>query len=1110
MAEPSSNSELERARKVQLSMLPETPRIEGLDIACSYSACDHIGGDFYDFILIDRWRLGVVVADVSGHGTAAALLMAATKKVMQICGKGSLSPRQTLLEVNDSIRADLPRGMFLTALYGVIDIRNHRFCFASAGHNPPLLRRGDKLRERWPQGNAPPLGFMAAEQLREHLKEEFVQLAPGDALLFFTDGLTEARAGGDAMYGIERLTERLRASRAPDAAGLLAELRADIDAFRGAAPQADDETLLVIRAREVPPDPAPLIKGMTSSSGELPRIAGELVGRDAEVAGIAELLRDPQSRPMTVTGPVGAGKSRVALAAAEAARAVFAGGMYFVDLKAAVGIADVCRLVAGVLGLAQDDAQLGVRIAAALKSPAGRTLLVLDNCERCHEAAGVCITQWKQRNPDLQVLAASRLPLGVAGEQTLALKPLAMPRNDEKLRAEAVLQTSPAVALFMAKARSTDPAFKLTDDNVTEVTRICRRLDGLPQAIELAAARVAVLSPRQILDRLDKRFELLAEEGGGKGSLQGALAWSFELLSPAERQALLLLARFPTGFQLDVATRALALMKGESPEGLVGALMRHNLLYYDRLAELGDERRFQLYESVRLFALDAAKAAGLEAQAQAAFEGALLGYVMHWWWLDQRKGSPEARRRIRLELEPLLELIETTRVPETRAWASIVSAPLLSERGQQDRAMTILRGGMDGLYPGSDEWKWIQLTDGYLRVIEAPSNVNELLENFDGDPLMNFNALLTRSYALHRMNDNKGAIELARKAAAISGLEPIKRATVTDRLGVYLAAVGNHDDARQAYDTALRIAREQGDTRIVARVMHNIGWLLQRRGKPTEAEPFQQEALRLTQAEGDRGMEASNLGALALTLHLTGRKQEAEAAMLRALRISREVGKPFTESAHLNTLARIYHEQGRHKEALDASLAARALAREINAKHTEAVAESNVAALKVVMGQEQGGLESLERAYKLLVELGDARSALSTLSNIGAIYMKRWDSHRQRRDLLHAIDYLQKACGGRREQGYDPLVDSEAELARLLHQAGKTNEARALADRALADARKRLDDLSVKAARDLEKLLSETAPKPPKTPSPKRKRRKQLPGGTPRPRGVAPKRRPMR
>lgn len=105
-------------------MLPETPGIEGLDIACGYSACDHIGGDFYDFILIDRWRLGVVVADVSGHGTAAALLMAATKKVMQICGKGSLSPRQTLLEVNDSIRADLPRGMFLTALYGVIDIRN--------------------------------------------------------------------------------------------------------------------------------------------------------------------------------------------------------------------------------------------------------------------------------------------------------------------------------------------------------------------------------------------------------------------------------------------------------------------------------------------------------------------------------------------------------------------------------------------------------------------------------------------------------------------------------------------------------------------------------------------------------------------------------------------------------------------------------------------------------------------------------------------------------------------------------------------------------------------------------------------------------------------------
>lgn len=1096
-------------------MLPDTPSIEGLDIACGYSACDHIGGDFYDFILIDRWRLGVVVADVSGHGTAAALLMAATKKVMQICGKGSLSPRQTLLEVNDSIRADLPRGMFLTALYGVIDIRNHRFCFASAGHNPPLLRRGDKLRESWPQGNAPPLGFMASEQLREHMKEEFVQLAPGDTLLFYTDGLTEARAG-EEMYGVDRLLERLRTSRAESASALLSELRADVEAFRGNAKQDDDETLLVVRALSLPADPAPLVKGLTSSSGELPRVTGELVGRDAEVAGIADLLRDPQSRPMTVTGPVGAGKSRVALAAAEAARGNFPGGIYFVDLKAAVGIADVCRLVAGVLGLAEDDAQLGLRIAAALKSPAGRTLLVLDNCERCSEAAGVCITQWKQRNADLQVLATSRVPLGVAGEQTLALKPLSTPRSDEKLRAEAVLQASPAVALFMAKARKADPAFKLTDENVAEVSRICRRLDGLPQAIELAAARVAVLSPRQILDRLDKRFELLAEEGGGKGSLQGALAWSFELLSPAERQALLLLSRFPTGFQLDVATRALALVKGESPEGLVAALMRHNLLYYDVLPELGGERRFQLYESVRLFALDAIKAAGLESQAQAAFESALLGYVMHWWWIDQHKGSPEARRRVRLELEPLLELIETTRVPETRAWASIVAAPLLSARGQQDRAMTVLRGGMDGLYPGSDEWKWIQITDGQLRVIEAPGNVLDLLENFDGDPLMNFNALLVRSYALHRQGDQKGALELARKAAAITGLEPIKRAMITDRIGVYEGAVGNHDDARQAYETALRIAREQGDTLVLARTMHNLGWLLLRRGKPAEAEVYLQEALRLSQAEGDRGMEANNLGALALAMHLTGRKQEAEAAMLRGLRLSREVGKPFTEAAHLNTLARIYHEQGRHKEALDASLASRALSREIGAKQSEAVAESNVAALKIVLGQEQGGLESLENSYKLLVEIGDARSALSALSNIGAVYMKRWDAHHQRRDLLQAIEYLQKACRGRREQGFEPMVDCEAELARLLHACGKTGEARALADRALLDSRKRLDDLSVKATADLEKLLADTAPKPPKAPSPKRRRRKQLPGGkqlpagTPRPRGVAPKRRPIR
>src|SRR5688572_3874171 len=167
---PEPSAELQRARNVQLSMLPEIPAIESLEIAAHYRPCDTLGGDFYDFITVDQWRLGIVVADVSGHGAAAALLMAVAKKVLQLCGRGNPSPRQALLEVNDSIRADMPAGMFLSALYGVLDIRNHKLALASCGHNPPLWRRGAKVSEIQGKHNAPVLGVMPSEQLRGYLQ----------------------------------------------------------------------------------------------------------------------------------------------------------------------------------------------------------------------------------------------------------------------------------------------------------------------------------------------------------------------------------------------------------------------------------------------------------------------------------------------------------------------------------------------------------------------------------------------------------------------------------------------------------------------------------------------------------------------------------------------------------------------------------------------------------------------------------------------------------------------------------------------------------------------------------------------------------------------------
>ncbi|MCB9936170.1 MAG: SpoIIE family protein phosphatase [Planctomycetes bacterium] len=1068
--------ELERARSVQLSMLPEVPRIESIEIAASYRACDMLGGDFYDFILIDNWRLGVVIADVSGHGTAAALLMAAAKKVLQLCGRGTISPRQTLLEVNDSIRADIPNGMFLSVLYGVIDIRSQKLCFASCGHNPPVIRRGDRLNFSWNHDNAPVLGIMPSSQLDKYLREEFVQLQADDLLLFYTDGLTEAFNNDKAMYGEERLISRVRSTPAGDAQSLVDAIRADVDSFRENATLSDDETLLVIRIGQLNQQVEPLVAGGASSTSSLPTFRSPMIGRDTVTGDVVSKLIAKAHPVLTLVGTAGAGKSRIAIAATDSAQEAFPGGIHYVDLQKAASIGDVCRQVATALRLGDDETHLGLRISMALHSPGGPTLLVLDNCERARDAVRRCIEEWQSRAESLSVLTTSRVPLDVKGEQPIQIPPLAAPRpGRDVLKTPADAERFDSVRLFLQRAREADRDFRYNDQNYQDVARICARLDGLPQAIELAAGRAAVLSPRQILERLDQRFELLqGGEHSERTTLQGTLAMSWDLLPAHEQQALMLLAQFPDGFQLDVAGPVLGLAPGHAPEDLVNSLLKQSLLHADVLDDLGGERRFTMYESIRAFGLEKLRASPLAGKAREAFENAVLKYALHWWKLDRDQGSSQGRRRVQHEVEAMLEVVAGTSSPESRAWCTVMVAPILYNKGDQERAMGLLRGAQAGLLPGSDEYVWINVTDAMLRVNEAPEHAAEVLKNVHGEPDVCFTALLTRAIALQALGRANEAIETLRDAGRLEGLTPIREARLKDRLGVIYGSIGRPKDAKRLYESALQQARDHDDAMLVARIIFNLGWVNMRGEHSAQAVTQLQEALQIAQREDDRGFESSALGGLALALHLAGQRQEAEACMLRGIRLSRELGRTFTEVAQLNTLTRIYHEQGRDEEALQVATKARKLAFEIGSRKSEALAEGNIAALSMVLGKDVQGAEAAwRRSYKILLDLGEMRSALASLSNLGVMLGERWKAKGNERELHAAVETLNEATTKRRELGYDPLVDAELLLAELLVETGKRREARELLEKTLQTARGRGDDIAKKTVVDGERLLAE-------------------------------------
>ncbi|MGH3146837.1 MAG: ATP-binding protein, partial [Rubrobacter sp.] len=266
----------------------------------------------------------------------------------------------------------------------------------------------------------------------------------------------------------------------------------------------------------------------------LPASSTPLVGRDREATTVAQLLVGEGVRLLTRTGTGGVGKSRLALEVAARSDKAFADGVVFVPLAPLGDTGLVASAIAETLGIRRvGDQTLQETLQRYLRDR--EVLLLLDNFEHLMAAAPV-VADLLGACPGLTVLATSRAPLRLMGEHQFPVPPLALP---EAASPADVLARSPATELFRQRARAVTPAFELTAANVHTVAQICRRLDGLPLAIELAAARVKMFSPRALLERLDRRLDLLA--GGARDlpqrqqMLRGAVAWSYDLLDPDEQ-----------------------------------------------------------------------------------------------------------------------------------------------------------------------------------------------------------------------------------------------------------------------------------------------------------------------------------------------------------------------------------------------------------------------------------------------------------------------------------------------------------------------------------------------------------------------------------------------
>lgn len=334
----------------------------------------------------------------------------------------------------------------------------------------------------------------------------------------------------------------------------------------------------------------------------LPQPLSNFIGHEHDLADCAQLLE--RTRLLTLTGIGGCGKTRFAIKLAEQVLSAFRDGAWFVDLAPVAEATHVPFAVATRLGIREvPDIALEETLSAQLADR--QLLLILDNCEHLLERCAQLARRLLEGAPDLRILATSRESLGVAGEQIVSIRSLFLPPPSADHDIEFLTQCE-AVRLFVERARLGMPSFALTAESAPSVADICRRLDGIPLAIELAAARVTVLSVDQIRLRLNDRFRLLV--GGARAlarhrTLEAVMQWSYEHLAPKERQLIRRLSVFAGGWTLDAAT-AMAGAPSEQPDvpTLLGGLVDKSLVAVDR--DGANEPRYHMLETVRQYMID--------------------------------------------------------------------------------------------------------------------------------------------------------------------------------------------------------------------------------------------------------------------------------------------------------------------------------------------------------------------------------------------------------------------------------------------------------------------------------------------------------------------------
>jgi predicted ATPase/RsiW-degrading membrane proteinase PrsW (M82 family) len=645
--------------------------------------------------------------------------------------------------------------------------------------------------------------------------------------------------------------------------------------------------------------------------GNIPEPATPLVGRDRELSEMQELLGSAGVRLVTLTGPGGTGKTRLSIELAHRLRDSFPSGVFFVPLAAIRDSALVPSALAETLGVAEREGELPLEtLKDYLRDK--QLLLVLDNLEQVTSAAPQ-LAELLETAPRVRMLATSREVLRIQGEHEYPLPPLLVP--DESADVEAA-EKSGAVALFVERARAADPGFTLGRENAPQVIQICRRLEGLPLAIELAAARIRLLSPTELLERLERPLGVLVEGAAElperHRALHETIAWSYELLDDEDRALFTRLAVFVDGAELDAAE----LVCGGPAIGNV--LERSASLVEKSLVRRGGREgraRVEMLETIREFASERLEERGeterlrrrhaewyVELAEQS--EPALLGPEQAAWL--ERLSAESANIRTALEWSVAAGEVEVG-LRLAGALVRFWSARGLMGEGRRWLADALEAGGAVAPKVRAKAL----FAAGYAAIgqgdfAEARSQFELCLERAREleDARLEAAALAQLGWLAFARGERDAAVQQAGRALELAR-EADDRVTASGALSVLAEAAALDDDvhAAELFEESLALRRDQGDGRLVANSLLNLGRLELARGRAQQARGRLEEALALAREIGDTwGMSVAlvNLGRVRLR-----EDEDAEAGELfsEGLRLARERGDKRVVAECLQGLA---------------------------------------------------------------------------------------------------------------------------------------------------------------------------------------------------------------